>query len=312
MAFRYAVLVVIISLLAACSPQAAPTATPSPTDTPVPLAGKIILSDIGNDPATIIQGTQPLADYLAAHLSQFGIGIGEVNVTSDIPSEANALKNGQADLYFDSPYPALAVSDLSGGQPILRRWRNGVFEYHSVIFIRGGSGALTSINDLKGKIIAFQDPESTSGFMLPMAYLIQAGLKPVEKSSVTDTVAADEVGYVFSAADDNTIDWVLSGTVAAGATDNVSYDGISADTRAGLSILAETDSVPRQVVVARPGIDPALLDAIKALLIGLDQTPEGPAIMQSFARTTKFDEFPEGAEAALAHMRDLYNLVKNN
>src|SRR5262249_23500359 len=154
-------------------------------------------------------------------------------VAPDIPTLADWMKTGQADLFFDSPYPALAVSDLSGGQPILRRWKGGVSEYHSVIFVRADSG-FTSVNDLVGKKIAFQDASSTSGYMLPLSYLIQANLNPVEIANPDAAVAAGNVGYLFSGADENSIDWVLSGRVAAAATDNVSYGDIPEDTRNGL------------------------------------------------------------------------------
>jgi phosphonate transport system substrate-binding protein len=117
------------------------------------------------------------------------------------------------------------------------------------------------------------------------------------------------VGYLFTGDDENTIQWVISGRIAAGATDNQNYAEIPEETRDGLTILAETDDIPRQLVLARAGLDDDLLAAISALLVGLDETEEGPAILEIF-KTAQFDEFPEGSETAIARMQEMYDFVQ--
>ena len=42
----------------------------------------------------------------------------------------------------------------------------------------------------------------------------------------------------------------------------------------------------------------------------MDETEEGRAVLDVFL-TTEFDEFPEGADAALARMRTLYDLAQS-
>jgi phosphonate transport system substrate-binding protein len=136
-------------------------------------------------------------------------------------------------------------------------------------------------------------------------------LKLVGKQSYEEPVADDEVGFVFSYDDENTLQWVLSGLVAAGATDDYHYnEAFPAEEREKLVSLTKTESVPRQVVVARPNMDPELLEAIKQILITAHDSEAGRAALEPF-QTTRFDEFPEGIEAAQERMRDMMQEVQD-
>ena len=202
----------------------------------------------------------------------------------------------------------MMVCDQSGAQPILRRWKGGVSEYRTLFFALS-SGGLQTLADLPGQMIAFEEPHYTSVYVLPLAYLIEQGLNPVEKSKSSLPVSEDEAGYVFAGEDQNIVQWVLSGKVAAGVLDNESFDKLPEDTRSALNILGETEIVARNVVVVPPGMDPLLIQAIKGLLLALDETEEGRAVLEKF-KTSQFDEFPGGEESALTRMRELYRLVE--
>jgi len=269
----------------------------------------LVLGDISDTPAKRIAAFQPVADYLGAHLSEFGIGSGTVKIAPDFDTMTGFLKNGDVDIYFDSPYPTYILSQRAGAQPVLRRWRDGVSDYYTVLFVRADS-SITSVAELKGKMLAFKEPYSSSGYLLPKAYLIQQGLNPVQKPSTDAALANGETGYVFSNADDNILQWVISGKAAAGAVDYISYEKLPEESRSALKILAKTEPIPRQLMVVRAGLDPALVEAIKALLIGLDKTPEGMDILKKFQTTTKFDEFPGGPYAAWTRIRELTKLVE--
>lgn len=212
----------------------------------------IVLGDISDDPGEVIEGTQPMADYLAAGLTEFGITAGEVRIAADTDEMTQLLEDGEVDLYFDSVYPATLISDAVGAQPILRRWRFGVEEYFTVIFTSEDSG-IDSLADLHGHTVAFDNPFSTSGFLLPAVTLVEEGFNLVGKSGYDEQVAEQEIGFVFSYDDENTLQWVLSEYVAAGATDDYHfYVAFPEEVTEKLVVLAETDSVPRQVVLARP------------------------------------------------------------
>ena len=270
----------------------------------------IVLGDISDDPAEVIEGTQPLADYIAEELSDFGVSKGQVKIVSSADEMAQLLASGEVDLYFDSVYPATLVSDSSGGEIILRRWRYGVEEYQSVIFTSTDSG-ITSIDDLHGHLIAFDNQFSTSGFVLPAVYLRKQGVNLEGKRSYSDPVGEDKLGFVFSYDDENTLQWILSGFVAAGATDDYNFDqAFPEDISADLVELARTESVPRQVVVVTPQMDPEMLELLTQILLTAHETEQGQVVLKPF-QTTKFDRFPEGIEAASDRMRDMVEIIES-
>lgn len=298
------------TLIAPIGCGAKPTPTPEPTATPTPAAvGVIVLGKVSDKPAEKIEKYQPLADYLAANLGDFGIGVGEVRVAPDLETMARWMASGEVDLFFDNPYAALIVSDLSGGHPALFRVKEGAAEKRANFFVRADSG-ITSLANLAGQMIALEEHSSSAGYMLPLVHLIQASMNPVEKADPDSRVAADEVGYVFSWDDDNTVQWVLSGRVAAGVVDDEAYEEFSEENPGVLALLAETEWITRhQLGVVRPSVAPPLMEAIVTLLVDLDETEDGPAIMEP-SKTERFDDLSEEWEAALTRIQEMYELIQ--
>ena len=313
----FSLIILLAAVLSACQPQTATpapvenTAAPVPTATPAPIVeNPIVLGDISDDPAEVIEGAQPVADYLAEQLKDYGITSGQVRVAASIEEMTELLRSGEVDLYFDSTYPATLISDETGAKIILRRWKFGVEKYNAVIFASKESG-ITSIEQLKGQIIVMDAPYSTSGYLLPAVHLMENGLTLSGKQDYNQPVAEDEVGFVFSYDDENTLQWVLNGFASAGVVDDYRFDvAFPADVTANLVVLARTETSPRQIGIASATLDEPLIEAIKTALIGMDETEAGQAALENFL-TTKFDEFPEGIDVAVKRMREMMETVQS-
>jgi len=233
----------------------------------------------------------------------------DVVVAASMDEMARLMREGNVDIYIDSPFPVVRVGELCGATPILRRWKNGQETYRGVVFARRGSG-IASVEDLKGRVIAFDEEFSTAGYVLPISMLLQLGLTLTKADDASRKIPSDEVGYVFSSDDENTFLWVSRGKVAAGATSNVAFEQLTRDRPREFLIVAETGPVPRHVVCHRAGLSPALVAIFKDILVNMADSELGRMTLAEFQQTAKFDEFPQGADAALAPIRDCGRLLE--
>lgn len=266
-------------------------------------ARDLVLGSINANPSDEMKDWLPFAHYLAKSLEKDGITDGKIVVARNSKEMAALLKSGKVDLYIDSPLIMMDVAKASGSKLLLRRWKKGASEYTSVIFARQDAG-LTSLADLRGKVVAFEKESSSTGYLLPWLEMQQAGLTVVPMGEGALTPPAGHVGYRFSGADRNTMAWVLFRRAAAGATSRNDFDKIDEDQRAQLMIIAETAPIPRHVVGHRGDLPPALVTRIKDVLLTMDKTGDGRKALNKFERTTKFDEIPQRSRDALARYEE--------
>lgn len=249
---------------------------------------------IGTISAKPVQEThtfQPFADDLARQLTEDGIDTVNVVVATDIHNMAALLKSGAVDLYIDSSVTALAVNQLSGSQYMLRRWKKGRGEYRSVIFVREDS-PITSLADLNGKVIAFEEQFSTSGFMLPALTMHRQGLQLNEVATVSSVPPSGSVGYIMAHDNETQMTWLERGRVHAAAMAEKDFKDFSATALVPVRVVYSTPYVPYHVIVHRAGFDAGLVARLKAVLKSRHETEMGRAVLEAFERTSKFDDIP--------------------
>jgi len=233
--------------------------------------------------------------YVTRRLSSAPEIEGKVVIAPTQLQLAKLLEEKKIDFYLESPYPTYIVNKQGAAILILRRWKSGMAEYRSLIFTKSDSG-IARLDDLRGKMIAFEDAGSTSGYFIPKVLLLRKGFKLTEKSGVEAKVAPGEVGYIFAATDRNIVNLVLSKRVAAGAFSDDDYGTLDEKTRADITTLAESDKFPRHLVSIRKDLDSMVAKRLKEILLSMDQDNEGRKILRETDSTTKFDLLPGGAE----------------
>jgi phosphonate transport system substrate-binding protein len=270
------------------------------------------------DAAKQITKFQPTADYIAAKLSNETTQYrGKVIIPSTVDDMIKLLKEQRIDLYFESPFTIALVDNGSGAVPFLLRWKEGVPQYHSIFIVKNNS-SIKKLNDFVEKTIAFEAPESTSGYLLPKAYLVQKGFKLIGESTEsylaqrepavisegpnTSSSGIDLPGrsgidgnstirYIFAREDQNIPLWIVEGKADIGVISNVDLEQETYESiKSQLKIVDRTIDVPRHVVSHRSELEPALVDKIKNVLLNMDKDPEGIKILRNFENSTKYEE----------------------
>jgi len=107
-----------------------------------------------------------------------------------------------------SGYAGVYLRDPNAVKPIMtRRQPTGALGYYSVMVTRADSGIKT-LADMKGKVLGYADPNSTSGYLIPSVEWPQQGIN-------LDTHFSKAV---FSGGHENNVLAVLNGDVDGGVT----------------------------------------------------------------------------------------------
>jgi len=280
---------VVAILVTGCAAGAAAESTSPVAAEPAQTDGRtLVIGSVSDDPAEEAAVFQPFIDHVAVQLADVGVSAGEVVVADSLEEMGDLLRSGQVDLYVDSMNGITTVVQDGAGVPLLRRWKDGAAEYHSVVVARRDSG-ITAVDQLRGRTVAFEEETSTDGYFLAAASLLQLGLPLTPVPEPTSPVGSDQVGYVFSGDDENTVFLVLDGRVDAGALSDEDLVENAGSRMDELVTVGRTIDVPRHGVVTRADLEPALVAALTAALTTLHETAQGRDVLEEFDGTERFD-----------------------
>jgi phosphonate transport system substrate-binding protein len=254
---------------------------------------------------------RPLIEYVAHKFSSTTETKGMIIVAPTASQMIKLLEEKRVDLYMESPYPTYLINRLGAARLLLRAWKGGMAEYRSLIFTNKQSG-VTDPKELRGKIIAFEDPGSTSGYFLPKLFLLKKGFSMSEQASPESKISAGEIGYIFANTSNEVVRLVLQKKVTAGAFSTDDYAALEDKDKPLISILAETESVPRHLVSVRKDLPEIVVKRLKSILLVMDQDKEGQQILKQTDNTTRFDALPGGEEMVRRKLVELYRPRSQN
>lgn len=271
----------------------------------------LVIGKISPNPKKHYRYLKPIADYVVARMGDLGYTKAKVLMAKDNRQMARYLRRGKVDWVTETPFSSMILKEKAGAELLVRKWKKGVPEYHTVFFVRRDSG-ITSLADLKGKTIAFEDPGSTSAFYIPAAILLKQDLELEELDNHRDHPSEDTVGYVFSGAEINMSTWVHKGIVDAGAYSNLDWhkeDHTPTAFRNDFTILLRGENFPRAVEVVRKDLPAAVKQRLKEILLQAHEDPAAAKPLRAYQKTKKFDELDANSLAALQETRSIMQLV---
>lgn len=255
---------------------------------------------------------QDFARYVAGKLSAAPDFEGKVMIAPSAFQIARLIEQKKVDFYMESPYPTYLINDMHGAAKLLlRRWKSGMAEYRSLIFTKN-NGEVSRLEDLRGKVLAFEDPGSTSGYFLAKSFLLKKGFKFADKSRFDPYGSPTEVGYIFAYSQEKLVDMVLAKQVAGGAFSDDDYAKLDEKTKSAITILAQTERVPRHFLSVRRDFSPPLIERLEKILVSMHENEQGRRILRNTDDTTKFDLLPEGEAAMRRRLAEIFNSAGKN
>jgi len=223
------------------------------------LIGKttVTIGTIETNPLDKMSEFQTIANYIQNKLDNDSIDI-RVLIPNSVASAIELIKNQELDILFDSLYPSLLVKNNTNISFESIRWKKGTRGYKSIIFVKKDSD-INSLTDLKGKIISFENDFSTSSYFVPKKELERLNLK---LSKYTNN--HDNVKYLFSQSEDNTVLWLLYDKVNAASLDDISYKMYDTSK---FKIIYKSSLIPRQLVSVSSDLNKELKEKILQILL---------------------------------------------
>jgi len=254
----------------------------------------------------VLTPSQKPTDLLAAG-EDFGRVLGrlvgmpvKVTVASDYAAVVEALRNRTADLAFTHPGGYVLASREAKATIVAKNLWHGKSTFTSRIFVRK-DGGVRQLEELRGKTIAFVDPTSSSGYIYPMALLIQRGLVKNRdpKSFFRDVV--------FAGGHDAAMRALVNGHVDAIASFDLAREQYLKDPaeRERIVFIAETPPIPEAGIAARDGLDPPTLARVRAALLSI----RGPAHADLLKRLYDIDGFEPAEDREYDPVRAAFELV---
>jgi phosphonate transport system substrate-binding protein len=217
------------------------------------------------NPDQMIEEKKALADFLSPKLGKPV----EVIIPTSSAVIIEGFANGTIDVAYLSSLDMINARKAGAAEILLAGEIDGKTSYQSY-WVTLKEKPYKSVEELKGKPIAFASRTSTSGYIIPMWDLKQKGL--ISEPDPEQFFGAGNVSYGTGYV--SAIERVLNGQVEAAAVSYYVLDKdkhLSAEQRAQLRNLAEQGPVPTHVLAVRTGIAAEDRHKLKEALVSLNE-----------------------------------------
>jgi len=213
-----------------------------------------------------------LGDYLSG---QLGVKV-KFTIMSRYGEVIKRFKTLRLDGAFLTPYTAtLGIKELNL-EPLVNPVNlNGESASQGYIFVRKDSG-IRGMRDMKGGSIVFVDPATMEGYLFPMVFLQQHGVKDINSFFER---------YYFSGSHASAIFAVLDGRADIGSVKStVYYQLVKNDPsiEQELEIIAQSPKVPEVTLCVKNEIAQDLRERLGNVLLHMDKLPDGRKALQQF------------------------------
>lgn len=215
----------------------------------------------------------------------------DIQVPQSYIAVVESMGTKRADVAAINTFGYILAHNKYGAEAKLTVIRHGLPTYQSQFIARADSG-IKKIADLAGKKIAFVDPASASGYLLPMKTLRDKKITPKET--------------VFAMKHDSVVSMIYQKQVDAGATfySPPSKEGIEdarrlvrtqyPDVEKQITIIDLSDPIPNDPIIFRKDMPEEMKTKIADAFLAFIATPEGKV---AFKEIYSVDELKRASDA---------------
>ncbi len=170
--------------------------------------------------------------------------------------------------------------------------------YQSYLIVKKNS-SYNSLEDLRGKIFAFTDPDSNTGTLVPRYWLFQKNETPAS--------FFDRITYTYS--HDNSILAVAKGLVDGAAVDGHKWEFYNAKNPYFTSktrVIKKSDNFGSPPLVASSFLNPQLKTKIQNIVLTMHKTDDGGKILENLM----IDRFKSPKEEWYKNVQAMYSKVR--
>lgn len=217
-----------------------------------------------HNPAKLMRAYQPLVDHLNGRLQGASLAL---EASRDYATFEKKFRARKLEFLLPNPWQTLQAMQVGyrviaiAGEP---------HDFRGLFVVRKNSG-LTCPADLKGKAVSYPSPTAMAACIMPQYFLQSHGIQ------VTSDIENRYVGSQESA-----IMNAYLGLTAAGATWPTPWRAFQREhpqEAAQLKVIWETKPLVNNSVMARGDVPSRVVEQVHEILLGLDATPEGKAIL---------------------------------
>jgi phosphonate transport system substrate-binding protein len=242
-----------------------------------------------------IERYEPLADYISGKLGM------KVELVV-LPNYGNVIDNFTS-LRLDGAFFGsftYALAHMRMGLEVLARpeQADGTSTYHGIIFARADSG-IRGIGDMRGRRFAFVDKATTAGYLLPLSYFREHGLRDYR-------LYLGEA--YFTGTHEDAIYDVLNGRADVGAAKNTVFErlaGADPRIRDELAVLATSPEVPENALAVRRELEGPVKERLKEVLLAMHEDPEGRAVLEKFGAARFIETSNRDYEPVFRYAREV-------
>jgi len=268
------------------APSPAPLPILEPTNTASPPLGSegnpIIWSLVpSGDLQRAGSGAQALADLLHKETGLYFV----TNYENGFAGVVEAMCAGRAKIGWLNTFNYVLAHEKHGVDVALVTIRFGSTSYKGQINVRADSG-ISSVQDLKGKVMCWVDPISSSGYIVPRIMLKANGIDPDK-----DLARAVQAG-----SHSNVTTQVYNGDCDAGATYADARDSVEdqyADVKEKVLVLGYTAEIPNDSISFAKDFPADLRDKIVDALLRIAVTYEGGKALDDLFSITGLERADE-------------------